>query len=1284
MLGRFQEVEFSIGDWQHGEMFLLDRRISSRSLELSVPDFERDQVRLMLDLLINGSVTLKNKAEVRTLMEILKVFKIDSISSLESISEVNLTDKSSTVSIRNEFSKLDNIKKEITEQADGLVAFRSELEVECDLCKERFQDESDLMRHMDYIHQATNMHNKISYKRPRKSDSDHPKRKGKGKGKKSIETKPVRKENQNCGAEAEEETEQLSDSNSGDDFLPPMDDDIVMSEPEITFRISELTEDSTSIAEGAKSNKRIILERKRKFCAAENDKICSSKKSKEKDEADSGDKNYDTENLTWEDIGCVYCNESISMTEDRPGQNRKKYQTHLLNHFHDTQYQDVPEGLRVYRCSYKDCSYFTSSKNPYIQHIAFKHDEWFKRINKRILSASTDPSIAEELEDLSAVKEAFITDSRIIVSRGSSKPLWVEGVALGRESEAENNIDNVSRSGSSLSKSGERTSIIQSEQRSAGGEVVKPQEKKKKVKVDPYLQCHLCSMIMKTDPEKIMKNRHSYQVHLIEAHFESSQYRDIADQEKYFCPRSNCTYPGTELKSRMRYHLAIHHKEFHERCRKRIKDIETKPEQTDMEKDCLKKIKSILVFFDEDSRVVDHEMKDRIRLESPRDDDKETSSGPQTEEKRDEDIVTTNIKKEREDRSEVRVEMSEEFSAYLRAGSIKSEPIEDIDDEKEKDGKSEKENGKQSRPQTSAKKTKKNKKDFKSQNLRKQQAHSDTEEESIKIEDDVEKTKIESVKESTGSNLQSEEIQKLHEDIVNSHPLPITIHDDDDDQLKQNETANESSKANSKDEAEPSDVEYSCKACHEIFQDRPLIIMHIIGEHLIDKFEVIPVEDNGKFHCPYTDTGCTYSTDKKHGILAHLTLKHSAIKITDVTDYIIHKEKQATPPVEKIAEVKQKQEVSTVMPVEITSEDSADITWKCKSCKKSFRCEDLARQHVILDHLIDNFKNEAPVDRKIFVCDHCNKYSTISRINFIKHLGMNHHLVSEETFAEYIEQTRSLLLDIDVIKCRCDKKFDKQRQLREHIIFSHCKKTFNHIPKGRAIYSCKDYYPSCNFAVKSRVTFIKHLVSKHQILSEQEIKSYMPSSVVEDVISVSGSSSIESRFSDGFDDRVDQSSIGFDDSVSQAANRKGADPVESPPVIELDEDQGTTGQTTPFANNSSHSCPVCFKLIAQRSNFEDHLETHGIGNEAVFFCSDCDIATSFAGMYHHLSAHHKENPSSEVTCLPCNQVFSQTPSRPCLRQLKDHCISKVSRLDHKAKVGDYLRRPQETLHQFFK
>ena len=123
------------------------------------------------------------------------------------------------------------------------------------------------------------------------------------------------------------------------------------------------------------------------------------------------------------DIVCLYCDQSIAMQRDRLGQNKKKYQSHLLSHFFDTQYSDIKDGLQMYQCTYQDCGYKARQKNHFLQPMAFKHDKWYKRINKRIEEALRDPKIAKELEDLSAIKEAFVTGSKIIPQFGGSRPL---------------------------------------------------------------------------------------------------------------------------------------------------------------------------------------------------------------------------------------------------------------------------------------------------------------------------------------------------------------------------------------------------------------------------------------------------------------------------------------------------------------------------------------------------------------------------------------------------------------------------------------------------------------------------------------------------------------------------------------------------------------------------------------------------------------------------------------------------------------------------------------------
>ena len=202
LLCRFHSVEFSIGDWQYGEMFLLDRRKTNERVRISLPDVETRHVSLMLDLFTDGYVTLASPQEAKILKDLWRLFKIDTVrlDALEVISEVNLLKANSKSGknsvIPNHFVKLQDIKKEIVDENEEFLSFRSGLEIECDLCRETFQAEDDLMRHVDHIHQASSMYDRIKYKRSKEKEESegHPKGKGKGKGKKSIESKPVRKE----------------------------------------------------------------------------------------------------------------------------------------------------------------------------------------------------------------------------------------------------------------------------------------------------------------------------------------------------------------------------------------------------------------------------------------------------------------------------------------------------------------------------------------------------------------------------------------------------------------------------------------------------------------------------------------------------------------------------------------------------------------------------------------------------------------------------------------------------------------------------------------------------------------------------------------------------------------------------------------------------------------------------------------------------------------------------------------------------------------------------------
>ena len=286
LLSRFHSVEFSIGDWQYGEMFLLDRRKSYEPIRVSLPDMEMRHVSLMLDLFSTGAVTLESPQEAKILKDLWKLFKIDSIrlDALEVISEVNLLQASSKSGknsvMPNHFIKLQDIKKEIVDENDEFLSFRSELEIECDLCRETFQAEDDLMRHVDHIHQTSrSMYDRIKYKRSKEKEENdrHPKGKGKGKGKKSIESKPVRKE---VLPEPETIVERpltptvvdSSNSNSLDDVPNVIiEDDIHISDNEITFKsFSDQVESENTDSRGSsdskesdsKFKKRINLEKK--------------------------------------------------------------------------------------------------------------------------------------------------------------------------------------------------------------------------------------------------------------------------------------------------------------------------------------------------------------------------------------------------------------------------------------------------------------------------------------------------------------------------------------------------------------------------------------------------------------------------------------------------------------------------------------------------------------------------------------------------------------------------------------------------------------------------------------------------------------------------------------------------------------------------------------------------------------------------------------------------------------------------------------------------------------
>ena len=371
------------------------------------------------------------------------------------------------------------------------------------------------------------------------------------------------------------------------------------------------------------------------------------------------------------------------------------------------------------------------------------------------------------------------------------------------------------------------------------------------------------------------------------------------------------------------------------------------------------------------------------------------------------------------------------------------------------------------------------------------------------------------------------------------------------------------------------------------------------------------------------------------------------------------------------------QEQSPLKPVKISKRDQTSFSWKCKGCQKNFISEDGLRQHIIMTHLLSEFDTVAPQGLKIYSCEQCFKYSTVSRNNFIKHMGMQHQVVREEMVGQYVEQSESLLLNIDVITCRCDKQFERQRHLREHIIFNHYKHKFKEIPKGLTKYRCKER--SCLFKTHSRVTLIRHLVSNHEAVSEKEIKKFIPAEHDE---TKSNASSTDDSIID------DDSSIDFDDSVSQVpeksrpAERKKSSSHHSEEVVSLGS-EGDSRQSggIPFANNLAHECPVCGKLVAQRSNFEDHLQTHGIEQEPLFQCGECEVVTSFAQLYLHLASVHRR-PSNPVklTCIACEDSCTAATSREGIRWLRTHCTEPTARARHQSSSQKFLGGNRLALH----
>ena len=90
-----------------------------------------------------------------------------------------------------------------------------------------------------------------------------------------------------------------------------------------------------------------------------------------------------------------------------------------------------------------------------------------------------------------------------------------------------------------------------------------------------------------------------------------------------------------------------------------------------------------------------------------------------------------------------------------------------------------------------------------------------------------------------------------------------------------------------------------------------------------------------------------------------------------------------------------KKELILEKPIKISSKDQADVVWNCRECKKTCFTEDTIRQHIITTHLLAQFDSIAPKGQKIYSCDRCFKYSTTARMNYIRHLGMQHQVPNQ-------------------------------------------------------------------------------------------------------------------------------------------------------------------------------------------------------------------------------------------------------------------------------------------------
>ena len=294
-------------------------------------------------------------------------------------------------------------------------------------------------------------------------------------------------------------------------------------------------------------------------------------------------------------------------------------------------------------------------------------------------------------------------------------------------------------------------------------------------------------------------------------------------------------------------------------------------------------MRDVVKFFSTDERVLEENI--------PAEEEKEGLKEPLIKE----------IKKEKDlqDNPDVKVEISAEFSKYLKEGEIKTEKVDvennEVQSEKDKKIPEKSKTEKLLKSKKGKGKGKKSKKDIKSKALRKHKQDSPTSKEGtdeVKVEEGNSVDKKATKQDSGSDSCEAiEDAIKLHEDIVNSVPdsvkvkdrsedlvevknkepkeNEIIIDDDHDEHVKKKKEIEDSHEKGNKEvsnspvdeksgEKEVIDekplsptptMEYTCKGCKTDFETRPKVIIHIITEHLKESFADVPIEVEDKFRC---------------------------------------------------------------------------------------------------------------------------------------------------------------------------------------------------------------------------------------------------------------------------------------------------------------------------------------------------------------------------------------------------------------------------------------------------